>query len=675
MQLPYILHGGDYNPEQWLNRPDILKKDLEFMKEAGINTVTLGVFSWSVLEPEEDTYQFDWLEKIINGLYQNGISTILATPSGARPKWMSDKYPEVLRISEDRRRNLFGGRENHCFTSPVFREKTAEINRRLAERFAKNPAVIMWHISNEYNGECHCAYCQEAFREWLKKRYGSIEDINDKWCTTFWSHRYQSFDQIESPSSIGETALHGLTLDWNRFVSDQTADFIEAEIKALRAGGATQPTTINLMYDFKQLNYGRLAECVDIISWDSYPVWHKNNDLVVALNNAMQHDYMRSLKHKPFLMMECCPSSTNWHGVSKLKRPGILSAASLQAIAHGADAAMYFQIRQSRGSSEKFHGAVIDHYGEKDTRVFREICSLGKKLEALTPVVGSEVVSEVAVIYDTENRWAMEDAQGPRNDGLFYHEHTLKTYLALKSRGLNVDMITQDRNYEKYKLVIAPMLYLFHPDTADKIRKFVERGGCFVMTPWSGIVDENDRCFLGGTPYGLMDVFGLRRTETDALYDHESNTLIQNKQDDVTATYFRSSYTCSLLCDLLETTTASAFFTYGKEFYQGTPAVTRNQYGKGTAYYVGTDASQEFFEDFYSFIMEEYRISSVIRGNVPEGVAVSARKNEHSEFTFVQNYKNEPVDIKIMRLKGDILIGGSMSKLEAYESLVVQTKA
>ena len=255
-----LLHGGDYNPEQWLKRPDILEKDIDMLEESGCNVVSLGIFSWSTLEPEEGVFHFEWLQEIIDKLYKRGISTILATPSGARPKWMADKYPEVLRVDETRHRALFGFRHNHCYTSPVYREKVHIINKKLAQEVATHPGVILWHISNEYGGECHCPLCQEAFRNWLKEKYQTIENLNDKWCTTFWSHTYNSFDQIESPSKIGETQLHALNLDWKRFVTHQTADFIHHEIAALREGGSTLPTTANLMHYFGGLDYFKIAK-------------------------------------------------------------------------------------------------------------------------------------------------------------------------------------------------------------------------------------------------------------------------------------------------------------------------------------------------------------------------------------------------------------------------------
>ncbi|MCR4674463.1 MAG: beta-galactosidase, partial [Lachnospiraceae bacterium] len=304
--LENFIYGGDYNPEQWLDCPDILDEDLRLMKKAHINCVTLGVFSWSLLEPKEGQYEFEWLEKIIHRLYENGIFTILATPSGARPKWLSDKYPEVLRTREDRTKYLYGGRHNHCFTSPIYREKVGAINRELAKRFGKNSAVILWHISNEFGGECHCPLCQNAFQVWLQNKYKTIDNLNKAWWTTFWSHTYTEFAQVESPSSIGENSLHGLVLDWKRFTTDQNIDYMKSEIEELRKGGALQPVTTNFMYDIPEANYTKMAKELDIISWDTYPTWHKykEDDMAVALDNSMQHDFMRSLQHKPYLMME-----------------------------------------------------------------------------------------------------------------------------------------------------------------------------------------------------------------------------------------------------------------------------------------------------------------------------------------------------------------------------------
>ena len=599
LNIDRFIYGGDYNPEQWLDRPDIFKQDLLLMKKAHINTVTLGVFSWSTLEPIKDCFNFTWLIDIIDKLYDNGIQVILATPSGARPRWLAETYPEVLRVREDRTRQLYGERHNHCYTSPAYRERVRIINQKLAKTFRNHPGVILWHISNEYRGECHCPLCQEAFRNWLKNKYKDINSLNRAWWTTFWSHTYNSFHQIESPSSIGDHGLHGLNLDWKRFVTDQTVDFMCEEIHALRDGGATQPVTTNFMDDYKGLNYYNLAKHIDYVSWDSYPAWNKEDEIRTAYNTALQHDLKRSMKQKPFLLMESCPSSPNWQAISKLKKPGLLQSASLQAIAHGSDSVQYFQIRQSRGSFEKFHGAVIDHYGGSDTRVFNEVTETGASLIELKQVIGSKVDSSAAIIYDMENRWAMEDAKGPRNEGLFYHESVLKSYQALRKAALNVDIINMEQSLDSYKLVVAPMLYMFRSGIETKLRTFIENGGILIMTYWSGIVNETDLCYLEGTPHSLLDVFGLRSKEIDGLYEWEENSLIPIPENSL---QLHTSYKCKNLCDLVQLNGATPLMNYGSDFYQGTPALTVNQYGKGYAYYICTDAEELFYHDFYAKI-------------------------------------------------------------------------
>ena len=623
-QIKYgrYLHGGDYNPEQWLDRPDILQKDIEYFKKAHINTVSVGIFSWAVLEPEEGKYNFDWLEEIINNLYKEGIHTILATPSGARPKWMADKYEEVLRMDPDRTRRFFGGRHNHCFTSPVYREKVHAIDKKLSERFGKHPAVMLWHISNEFGGECHCPLCQAKFREWLKEKYGTIENLNKRWCTTFWSHIYNSFDQIESPSTKGENELHALKLDWKRFVTDQTIDFIKNEVDAIREGGSELPVTANLMYDYDGLDYKKFKDVLDIVSWDNYPGWHKKEEYVTAVDAAMQHDLMRSIKKAPFILMESCPSATNWKPINKLKKPGMLLAASLQAVAHGSDSVLYFQLRQSQGASEKFHGAVIDHYGKDDTRVFREVTEVGEALEQIQETVGTSMKSQAAVLYDRENDWAIADVQGPRNEDMHYRENVQKNYRALREQGLNVDIIAMEHDLADYKVLAAPMAYMFKDGYEEKLRAYVENGG---------------------TPYGLMDAAGIRSTEIDALYDWEENHAIPEAGSHLGIS---NVYTCKNLCELVEVSDAEVLMRYGEDFYQGYPVLTHKAFGKGHVYYVCADMELGFYQDFYGRVAAEAGLKSPVEF-IPEGVSVTVRESEDTEYLFIQNYARKPQTVAV----------------------------
>ena len=391
-KCPHLLHGGDYNPDQWRLTPAAWDEDMRLMKRAGCNAMTVGIFSWTALESEEGRFDFSWLDTIMDKLQDTGAFAVLATPSGAKPAWLAQKYPEVLRVTNDRRRLLWGGRHNHCFTSPVYRAKVALINAKLAERYSHHPAMLLWHLSNEYRGDCHCDLCQAAFRNWLKVRYhNDLGALNHAWWTAFWSHTYTDWSQIQSPSRIGETGVHGQNIDWMRFVTDQTIDFIRAEIAPLKRVNPELPVTTNLMGFYTGLDYWKLAQELDVVSWDSYPAYHdRPDDWHDAVTVSFLHSMNRSFKQKAWMQMECSPSVQNWKPVNKLKRPGLHVVEGLQSIAFGSDTVQYFQWRKSRGGCEKFHGAVVDHYATEQTRVFKEVAELGRIMGQLDQVRSEE---------------------------------------------------------------------------------------------------------------------------------------------------------------------------------------------------------------------------------------------------------------------------------------------
>ena len=677
MQFSCLLHGGDYNPDQWLDRPDILAADIDLMKKAHINCVSVGIFAWSRLEPEEGRYDFDWLEAIITNLYQNGISTILATPSGAKPAWMSRKYPEIRRVSRDMTRDLHGKRHNHCYTSPVYREKVRQINTALAERFAHHPGVILWHLSNEYGGKCYCPLCQQAFRGWLREKYGTLDALNKAWWTDFWSHRYSSWDEIEAPVPAGEESVHGLNLDWNRFCTHQTNDFIRWEAESVKAVRPDLPVTANFMYFFDELDYYTLKDSVDIISWDAYPTWGENeeSEAEVARRFAFNHDLMRSLKKQPFLLMESSPSATNWQPVSKLKRPGVHMLSSMQAIAHGSNSVQYFQWRKSRGAFEKFHGAVVDHYGGSDTRVFRDVAQVGARLEALGGLIPTCNRSQVAIVYDWENLWAVNDAKGPRNCGIKYRETVLSHYAPFWKMGINVDVIDETCDLDGYRLVILPMLYLLRGGFAEKLRRFTDQGGTVVATYWTGIVDSTDLCWLGGMPGdGLMELFGLRSEEIDALYDGQYNSIKPQQS----GLFPAKDYRVSELCDLVIPSTAQTLAVYGSDFYAGRPALTVNQFGQGEAYYIAARAEDALQEDFYGALAQKLHLDRALSCTLPEGVTAVRRSGDSFNAVTVMNFTPTPQEIRFPETaevwETGAPVNGALS-LAPYEVVVLKLAA
>jgi len=668
---PHIIYGADYNPDQWLDMPEIISEDMRLMKVVGANSMAVGIFAWKALEPEEGVYTFEWLDDIMDQLHKNGVSVILATPSGARPAWMDRKYPEVLRVSSNRVRNLHGERHNHCYTSPYYRAKVTQMNEMLANRYQNHPALAMWHLSNEYGGECHCPLCQEAFRNWLKEKYGSIDALNKQWWTGFWSKSYTNFEEIESPAPQGENCLHGLNLDWLRFVTYQTKDFMENEIAAVKNYTPDVPVTTNLMGLYPGLDPWPLVENLDVISWDNYPRWHNSYEETweLASNIAFVHDINRSLKGKPFMMMESTPSLVNWQKVNKLKSPGMNILSSLQAIAHGSDTVQYFQWRKGRGAFEKFHGAVVDHVGHENNRVFKEARDLGDILKKLDSIVGTDTPAKTAIIYDWENRWAIDNMAG-LNQRRKYPETCMDHYRALWAKGIATDVINMDCDFKDYKLIIAPMLYMLKPEVVKRLKEFVSNGGTLVTTYVSGYVNENDLCFLGGFPGdGLMEVMGIWVEEIDALWENQSNSLTYTKNN---STYKVYDY-CELVHPIEK---CQVLATYDDDFYAGMAAVTMNPFGTGTSYHIAARTGYDFLSELYVDIVSKANVEPAITKNIPEGISITKRVGNGEEYLFVMNFTEKekmldlPDDKEYIDLISDKEVTNSI-KLEIYDIAIL----
>ena len=629
MSNPVLRYGADYNPDQWLHRPDILAQDIELMKKANVNVVSLGIFAWATLEPAEGQYNLDWMAKIIDDLYAAGVSVDLATPSGARPAWMARKYPEVLRVNKDRKRILFGERHNHCYTSPVYRQKVKLMNQKLAERFGRHPGVVMWHISNEYGGECHCELCQQAFRDWLKEKYGTIDALNRAWNAKFWSHDYPDFEAVESPAPHGENSVHGLKLDWKRFVSHQTIDFMKWERDCIREIVPEAKVCTNMMYFYDGIDYFDMAKEIDLATWDAYPTWHKPTETIeqTAMDTGFMHDLIYSVKGQPFWLMENCPGPTNWQPISKGKKPGVNILAGMQTVAHGGDGVLFFQWRQAQGSSEKFHAAMVSHDCREDNRIYMECAELGSMLKELSEnIAGTKREKQAAIVYDWSNKWALEDAQGPRNKGLSFKHELLRHYTGLRQNGIDVQMINEDSDISGYKLIVAPMLYMLRDDFSRKLREFVKNGGTLVVTYWSGVVNETDLCYLGDTPYNLTDVLGVRRMEIDAMYDGEARRCVSLIDE------LPETASGSILCEVAALEGAKPLMVYDEDYFAGAPAVTVNTFGEGKAYYVATRFEEEFYKPLYELICDGV-VESCWPGHIAEGVIACSR----GEYVFLLN--------------------------------------
>ncbi|MBM7570353.1 beta-galactosidase [Aquibacillus albus] len=653
--LPKIWYGGDYNPEQWED-PAVWEDDVRMFKLAGIDIATLNVFSWALNQPNENTYNFEWLDETINRLYENGIYTCLATSTAAHPAWMAKKYPDVLRVDFYGRKRKFGARHNSCPNSPTYRKYSERMAHKLAERYKDHPAVLIWHVSNEYGGYCYCEQCEEAFREWLRNRYGTLEAVNKAWNTRFWGHTFYDWSEIVAPNDLSEerpgdvSFFQGISLDYRRFMSDSLLDCYQLEYDAIRKHDSETAITTNLMGTFLDLDYFKWAKQLDVVSWDNYP----RIDTPIS-RTAMNHDLMRGLKSgQPFMLMEQTPSQQNWQAYNSLKRPGVMRLWSYQAVARGADTVMFFQLRRSVGATEKYHGAVIEHVGHEHTRVFQETAKVGKELQQLADqLVDARVEAKVGIVFDWENRWAINLSSGP-SVALDYVAEVHKYYDAFYQQNIQVDMIGVDGDLSKYDIVVAPVLYMVKEGYANRLEEFVANGGTFVTTFFSGLVNENDLVTLGGYPGELRSLLGIWAEEIDALHPDKKNKIVTN---DSTGS-LSGEYTCNLLFDLIHSEGAEVIAEYGEDFYQGMPVVTKNQYGSGQAWYLASSPDQAFLNDFVTTICEEKGIRSLLKAG--PGVEVSERVKNGKSYLFVMNHNDHDSTFDLGEERKENLFSGDV---------------
>lgn len=659
-----ILFGGDYNPNQWPK--EIWEEDIRIFKKASINSATVNVFSWAKIQPSENCYDFEELDQIIEKLSTEGFDIVLATSTAALPAWMFKKYPEVARTDYDGRHHKFGQRHNACPNSLVYQKYAERLATKLAERYGENPQVTCWHINNEYGGECYCDNCEKAFRVWLKDKYHTIEALNKAWNMEFWGHIVYEWDEIVLPNALSEgigydkTAFAGISIDYRRFNSDSLLKNYMMERDAIRKIDPTTPITTNLMGTFKGLDYFKWAKEMDLVSWDNYPSYNTPWSLV-----AMTHDLMRGLKQQPFMLMEQTPSQQNWQPYNSLKKPGQMRAQSYQTIAHGADTIQYFQLRRSIGACEKFHGAVIEHVGHEDTRVFRETAALGAELAQLSDIIGTQTQAQVAVIFDWDNYWALEYTSGPTVD-LKYVEQIHRYYRYFYEQNIAVDLVPVDADLSKYKLVAAPVLYMIKEGMQERLTDFVMQGGALLTTYMSGIVDQSDNVHLGGYPGPLRELAGIWVEEIDALAPEQSNG-VSLVNEELTGT-------SNLVSDLIHLENAEALAHYTSNFYAGMPAVTKNTFGDGTVYYFGGQLEDQLQDQLFKTIVEESDITPVIEEATK--LEIACRENEEAKFFVIINFHEEAQPLPEMFVgKTDLLTGKVLSSemmLTQYTTYIVK---
>ena len=645
-KIPHVLYGGDYNPEQWTE--EVWQEDVRLMREAGVNLVSLGIFSWAKLEPRPGEYDFDWLDRIIDLLYENGVMVDLATATASPPPWLARLRPDSLPVTKDGLTLYPGARQHYCPSSAGYRERASELVRRIADRYKDHPAIVMWHVNNEYGchvSECYCDVSAEHFQEWLKDRYGDLDILNEAWGTAFWSQQYSDWEEILPPRLAPTFANPTQQLDFRRFSSDALLECFLMEKEILREATPEIPITTNFMGFFKPLDYWKWAAHEDIVSDDSYP---DPADPEAHIGAAMNRDLMRSLGGgKPWILMEQTTVRVNWRERNAPKKPGQMRLWSHQAVARGADGIMFFQWRASKAGAEKFHSAMVPHGEPEESRSWQEVKQLGAELGKLDALLEASGEAEVAILLDWENWWALELDSKPSADVRMF-DGLYSFYKPLFETNVPVDFAHPGSDFSSYKLVLVPHLYLVSDATAENLTEFVSEGGTLVMSFFSGIVDERDHVRLGGYPAPFREMLGLCIEDFVPLAVGEKNRMITSEGE---------AYDCDLWVDLIEAKGAETLAIYETDFYAETPAATHHQYGNGTAYYLGTRTEGAYTAQLLSQACREARVKPLLQA--PPGVEVVRRRTGGSSLLFVLNHNSEEVVLPLEMSARDLLTDDS----------------
>ncbi|MFF4618624.1 beta-galactosidase [Nonomuraea jabiensis] len=569
-----IAFGGDYNPEQWPR--EILEEDVALMREAGVNLVSLGLFSWALMEPAEGRYEFGWLDEIVDRLHEAGVAVDLATPTAAPPAWFIRKYPDVLPVTREGTRIGFGGRQSACSSAPAFREATARLVRALGEHYRGHPAVVMWHVHNEYGaplGECYCEHSVAAWRVWLKATYRDISALNEAWGATFWGQTYTDWAEIDAPRFNHTVVNPAQRLDYARFSDGQHREHYALQRDILRELTPGIPVTTNFAgtVNCKSADLWQWARELDVIANDHYLQAERPDN---HIDLAMSADLARSVAGgAPWMLMEHSAGAVNWQPRNIAKRPGEMRRNSLAHVARGSDSVLFFQFRASRFGAEKFHSGMVPHAGTGSEQ-WREVVRLGADLRRLAGLRGSRVRAEVAVVWDWESYWALELDWRPSVD-LTFRERMDAFYEALWREHVTVDFVHPSADISGYRLVVAPSSYLLTEASAKNLHRYVEAGGNLLVSYFSGIVDEHDTIHPGAHPGALRELLGLSIEEFHPLREHETVTLA-------------GGGTARIWSERVHPAGAVAVRDFATGPDAGHPAVTRHDLGAGTAWYLAT---------------------------------------------------------------------------------------
>ncbi|MEU1786120.1 beta-galactosidase [Streptomyces sparsogenes] len=648
---PRLAFGADYNPEQWPR--EVWEEDIRLMRRAGVNIVSVAIFSWARIQPTRDRWDFAWLDEVMDLLHAGGIGVDLATATASPPPWLTTAHPEILPVTASGETVWPGARQHWRPTSPVFREHALRLVTEMARRYAGHPALVAWHVSNELG--CHNIYdysddAARAFRGWLRARYETLDALNHAWGTAFWSQRYSDWEQILPPRLAASHPNPTQQLDFKRFSSDALKEYLRAERDVLREITPGVPVTTNFMVmgETKGMNYPDWADEIDFVSNDHYvhPGPQDRDELSFSANLTSG-----IAGGRPWFLMEHSTSAVNWQPVNLAKRPGDLARDSLLHVAHGADAVCFFQWRQSAAGAEKYHSAMVPHAGA-DSEVFRAVTELGATLRALAPVAGSErEPAPVAIVYDWESWWASEQDSHP-SSRLNYRQEALDWYSALLALGIRADVVTTRADLGAYRLVIAPVLHVVPGPLAKELTRYAETGGHLVTTYFSGVVDENDHVWLGGYPGALRELLGIRIEEFGPLLAGDTVELegVGDAGGPATGTLWTDRITVT-------EPDVDTLAHYRTGAYAGRPAVTRRPVGQGSAAYVSTRLGADGLTRLLPDLLAAADVHSDLPAEARGRVETAARRDADSRYLFLVNRTDEQVSLS--GVAGEPLAGGT----------------
>ena len=651
-QQERIWYGGDYNPDQWPE--EVWDDDVRLMKKAGVNLVSVGIFSWAKIETSEGVYDFDWLDRIIDKLGEAGIAVDLASATASPPMWLTQAHPEVL--WKDYRGDVCqpGARQHWRPTSPVFREYALKLCRAMAEHYKGNPYVVAWHVSNEYG--CHNRFdysedAEHAFQQWCEERYGTIDAVNDAWGTAFWAQRMNDFSEIVPPRFIGDGNFMnpGKLLDFKRFSSDALKAFYIAERDTLAEITPDLPLTTNFMVSASGsvLDYDDWGDEVDFVSNDHYFIPGEAHLDELAFSASLVDGIARK---DPWFLMEHSTSAVNWREINYRKEPGQLVRDSLAHVAMGADAVCYFQWRQSKAGAEKFHSAMVPHAGE-DSAVFRDVCELGADLNKLSDegILGSRLAkSRVAVVFDYESEWATEHTATPTQH-VHHVDEPLAWFRALADQGVTADVVPVRGAWDDYEMVVLPSVYLLSEETTRRVRDYVVGGGRLVVTYYTGISDEKDHVWLGGYPGSIRDVVGVRVEEFMPMGD--DFTGVPDRLE------LSNGAVAHDIADVIGSVdgTATVLETFKDDPWtgmDGAPAIVAHTFGEGRSVYVGARLGRDGIALSLPEILDSLGMAEA-GGNDGRVLHVERGGADGSRFVFSFNRTHETVRVPV---EGEVVV-------------------